>query len=164
MNQVNGAASDTDPTSFGDDFLNGGRFKCRVFPNGGPCTNMESFSSSASGNWVNTTEEPRTMPDTAYAYVELTYDQEKRVTSLTGRLQFNVTGRTVKPITSSTTAESYGAASLLEITSNNPAEVMVDYLTNTQYGAGVPLSAIDFASFNSHKEFCDQTVLSSPIH
>ena len=145
-----------------DNFLSG-RFRCKVFPAGGRCREMESFSSGASRKWVRNTADTadlttaelnaqRSMPDTAYAFVELTYDQEKRVTSLSSRLQFGITGKMVKPLTSSTNAESYAAAS--EATSNNPAEIVVDYLTNTRYGAGVPLSAIDFASFNSHKDFC----------
>ena len=147
-------AGNSTPDSGGDpdDFLSG-RFKVRVFPTGGACTEMETFSTANnSSKWSSTNH---TMPDTAYAFVELTYDQEKRVTSLTNRLQFNVTGRTIKEITSSTTAENYESGSNSSV-SDNPAEIIVDYLTNTRYGAGVPLNAIDFASFFSHKEFCNE--------
>ena len=143
------SVSNASPDAGGsDDFLNSGRFKVRVFPTGGRCPEMEGFDS----DW-NSSGSSRTMPNTAYAYCELTYDQEKRVTSLSNRLQFTITGRTVKPLTSTTTATSYAAAS--EATSSNPAEILVDYLTNTRYGAGVPLNAIDFATFNSHADFCD---------
>ena len=143
------SVSNASPDAGGsDDFLNSGRFRVRVFPTGGRCPEMEGFDS----DW-NSNSSSRTMPNTAYAYCELTYDQEKRVTSLSNRLQFTITGRTVKPLTSTTTDTSYAAAS--EATSSNPAEILVDYLTNTRYGAGVPLSAIDFASFNSHADFCD---------
>ena len=136
-----------------DDFLNG-RFSCQVFngtATGNECPPMVAFSSSNNGSQWGTSN--RTMPNTAYAFVELTYDQEKRVTSLSSRLQFNVTGRMVKPLTGDTDAAAYEIAT--EATSNNPAEIVVDYLTNTQYGAGVPLAAIDFSSFNSHADFCD---------
>ena len=147
-------AGNSTPDSGGDpdDFLSG-RFKVRVFPTGGACTEMETFSTANnSSKWSDTNH---TMPNTAYAFVELTYDQEKRVTSLTNRLQFGVTGRTIKEITSSTTAENYESGS--DATDNdNPAEIIVDYLTNTRYGAGVPLSAIDFASFSDHKDFCNE--------
>ena len=143
------SVSNASPDAGGsDDFLNSGRFRVRVFPTGGRCPEMEGFDS----DW-NSSGSSRTMPNTAYAYCELTYDQEKRVTSLSNRLQFTITGRTVKPLTSTTTATSYAAAS--EATSSNPAEILVDYLTNTRYGAGVPLNAIDFATFNSHADFCD---------
>ena len=158
--QVSGATPDSGGS---DTFLNG-RFFCRVFPNGGRCSNMESFSGGASRKWVRNTADTadlteaelsaqRSMPDTAYAFVELTYDQEKRVTSLSNRLQFKIRGRTVKPLTNSTDSTSYASAT--EVESNNPAEILVDYLTNTRYGAGVPLNAIDFASFFSHADFCD---------
>ena len=143
------SVSNASPDAGGsDDFLNSGRFRVRVFPTGGRCPEMEGFDSDWSSNGSS-----RTMPNTAYAYCELTYDQEKRVTSLSNRLQFTITGRTVKPLTSTTTATSYAAAS--EATSSNPAEILVDYLTNTRYGAGVPLDAIDFATFNTHADFCD---------
>ena len=143
------SVSNASPDAGGsDDFLNSGRFRVRVFPTGGRCSEMESFDS----DW-NSSGSSRTMPNTAYAYCELTYDQEKRVTSLSNRLQFTITGRTVRPLTSSTTAANYETPA--EATSNNPAEILVDYLTNTQYGAGVPLNAIDFTSFNSHADFCD---------
>ena len=147
-------AGNSTPDSGGDpdDFLSG-RFKVRVFPTGGACTEMETFSTANnSSKWSSTNH---TMPNTAYAFVELTYDQEKRVTSLTNRLQFEITGRTVKEITSSTTAENYESGSNAT-DSDNPAEIIVDYLTNTQYGAGVPLNAIDFASFSDHKDFCNE--------
>ena len=155
LNSVNRADPD-DTNTPDDDFLNGGRFKCRTFPNGGRCGPMEDFNS----DWRNDSAN-RQMPNTAYVYVELTYDQEKRVTSLTNRLQFNVSGRTVKPISGTTTATSYAAASEPVVggtVNSNPADILIDYLTNTRYGAGVPLSAIDFASFNEHKAFCDETL------
>ena len=145
------SVSNSSPDAGGsDDFLNSGRFKVRVFPAGGRCSEMEGFDS----DW-NSNSDKRAMPNTAYAYCELTYDQEKRVTSLSNRLQFTITGRTVKPLTSTTTAASYESAT--EAQSNNPAEILVDYLTNTRYGAGVPLSAIDFPTFFSHSQFCDDS-------
>ena len=151
------SVSNASPDAGGsDDFLNSGRFRVRVFPTGGRCPEMEGFDS----DW-NSNGSSRTMPNTAYAYCELTYDQEKRVTSLSNRLQFTITGRTVKPLTSTTTATSYAAAS--EATSSNPAEILVDYLTNTRYGAGVPFDAIDFTTFNSHADFCDEDADYTPV-
>ena len=151
LRSCNGATPDEGGS---DDFLNG-RLRCQVFngtATGNECPPMVSFSSSNNSSQWGTSN--RTMPNTAYAFVELTYDQEKRVTSLSSRLQFNVTGRMVKPLTGSTDEMVYENAT--EATSNNPAEIVVDYLTNAQYGAGVPLSAIDFASFNSHAVFCSE--------
>ena len=162
LRTCSGATPDNGDPS--DDFLNG-RLKCQVFlgtATNNECAPMVAFSSTQnSGQWSSAN---RTMPNTAYAYIELTYDQEKRVTSLSNRLQFNVTGRLVKPLTGSTDETVYENAT--EATSNNPAEIVVDYLTNTRYGAGVPLSAIDFSSFNNHAVFCSEptsyTIPSNP--
>ena len=157
------SVSNASPDAGGsDDFLNSGRFRVRVFPAGGRCTEMEGFDSDWKAGLSDAQLEiQRSMPNTAYAYCELTYDQEKRVTSLSNRLQFTITGKTVRPLTSSTTAANYETPA--EATSNNPAEILVDYLTNTRYGAGVPLNAIDFSTFFSHAQFCDEDADYTPV-
>ena len=147
LRNVTRARSIDHPETEDDDFLNSGRFKVQVFPAGGRCGPMESFSSKWNSNAVN-----RTMPNVAYVYVELTYDQEKRVTALTNRLQFSVRGklvRTFNPSGTLLTAKTY---------SNNPAECLVDYLLDTRYGGSVPEASIDLPSFFSHKEFCEDNV------
>jgi hypothetical protein len=44
---------------------------------------------------------------------------------------------------------------------NNPAEVLLDYLTNADYGRGLASSQIDWLSFYRAKQFCDYRVISS---
>jgi len=42
--------------------------------------------------------------------------------------------------------------------SNNPALAILDYLTSTRYGRGVPLSAVDTTSFGNAADHCDEMV------
>jgi hypothetical protein len=39
--------------------------------------------------------------------------------------------------------------------SNNPAEVLVDYMTNADYGMGLPVSSLDLKSFYKAHEVCE---------
>ena len=86
-------ATHTDGTT--NNWLNG-NLKIRKYPYGGPCTEMEAFSSK----W-NSGSENRTMPDVAYAYIELKYDRENNVTGLTNKLGFEVNGKLIRLINSS---------------------------------------------------------------
>jgi len=136
-------AVDEDGTNH--DFLNT-TLKISVHPAGGRCTAMESFST----RW-NSNSSQRAMPDVAYAYVELTYDRELSVTGLPSRLYFLVNGRKVDVLDVATkTMGTSGTAS------TNPVDCLIDYLTNTKYGASIPLSNIDLDSMATHKTFCNQ--------
>ena len=75
------SVSNASPDAGGsDDFLNSGRFRVRVFPTGGRCPEMEGFDSDWKAGLNDAQFEIQsTMPNTAYAYCELTYDQEKSV-------------------------------------------------------------------------------------
>ena len=135
-------ATDEDGETYS--FLNGDRFKVQVFPTGGVCTPMQTFSDRWTVNAAR-----RTFPNTAYAYCELTYNREERVTGLPSRLYFNVKGRTVDTLnldgtfTTSTTATS------------NPADCLIDYLTNTRYGCSIPVNTLNLDTFFVHKTFCN---------
>jgi len=48
-----------------------------------------------------------------------------------------------------------------EVYSNNPALVLLDYLTNTQYGRGLSLDEIDLFSFYRSSQICATTVTSN---
>jgi hypothetical protein len=126
----------TDPDGNTDDFLNGNLI-VKKFKAGGRCSPMESFSSKWNVNAAN-----RTMPNVAYLYVELNYNRDESVTGLTTKLGAEVQGKLVRTFTGSTlsTGTSY---------SNNPAECLLDYLTNTFYGCGdvISDSDIDLDSF-----------------
>ena len=137
----------TDPDGNTDDFLNGNLI-VKKFKAGGRCSPMETFSSKWNNNAAN-----RTMPNVAYLYVELKYNRDESVTGLSAKLGAEVQGKLVRTFTGSvlSSGTSY---------SNNPAECLLDYLTNSYYGCGDILSDndIDLDSFVSHKAFCDTLI------
>jgi len=78
-----------------DGWLNG-NLKVIKYPYGGRCTQMETFSSKWASNGQN-----RSMPDVAYAYLELNYDRANQVTGLTSKLGFQIKGKLVRQINTS---------------------------------------------------------------
>lgn len=76
----------------------------------------------------------------AYLYIKLVYDTDGEVWKQgLPNMTFEVEGKKV-PSTSDGTSLSY---------SDNPANCILDYLTNTRYGKGIPVSQIDLPSFAS---------------
>jgi hypothetical protein len=149
IGQLADVTTATDPEGNTNDFLNDGRLKIQKFISGGRCSPMESFSSKWNSDAAN-----RTMPNVAYLYIEIKYDRDKGITGLTNKLGAVIKGRKIR------TFDSLGVLSSSESYSNNPAECLLDYLTNTTYGAGniVTDSSINLNTFYSHKQFCNETV------
>ena len=141
---TSGGASDENGVYY--DFLDG-NIKVAVFPNGGRCGPMETFSA----RWLNGAAN-RTMPNTAYAYIELTYDREKRVTGLPSKLYFNVKGREVRTLASD------GTLAASAVMSTNPVENLIDYMTNDRYGCNLEDEDLDLNSFSIHKSFCEDSI------
>ena len=141
-----GVGSDGSDEDF--DFLNDGRLKIRTYPAGGRCSEMELNSSRWSTNSGN-----RTMPNTAYAYIELTYSRKHRVTGLSTKLRFGVKGKKVRTFNGS------GNLSTALTYSNNPAEVLVDFLTSNTYGGSLSDNRLDLGAYQTLKTFCDNQVM-----
>jgi hypothetical protein len=120
-----------------------GNLRLRAYPDGGACSEMESFSSA----WASKT---RTMPNTPYIYVELDYDREEGVTGL-GDLSFDVEGKKIRTLTS-------GSLSTTRTYSTNPAEIIVDYMTDNVSGLSLADTDLDLFSFQEMKDFCDQLI------
>lgn len=144
---LNNVTDAVDYNNESDDFLNG-NVRIAVFKDGGRCSHMESFSS----RW-NYDASSRTMTNVTYAYVELTYNREKRVTGLPSKLFFVMNGRTVDQLDD-------GDGNFVTTTtqaSSNPVDCLVDYLLSTRYGCGESISSddLDFESLYNHKTFCD---------
>ena len=137
----------TDPDGNTDDFLNGNLI-VKKFKAGGRCSPMETFSTKWNTNAAN-----RTMPNVAYLYVELKYNRDESVTGLTNKLGAEVQGKLVRTFSGSTLSSTLSY-------SNNPAECLLDYLTNTFYGCGdvISDSDLDLNSFIAHKAFCDTLI------
>lgn len=73
----------------------------------------------------------------AMGYFRFTYDQTEM--NRMPRLTFTVTGRSITG------------------NDDNPVNQLKDYLTNTRFGAGVASSLIDDTSFNTARDYCDNT-------
>ena len=127
-------------------YLNG-KLKIVAKTGGGRSSEMEAFST----RW-NEGASNRTMPNLAYIFVELTYDRENDITGLSSNFTFDVEGRTVRTFNSS------GNLSTAETYSTNPAECLLDYMTNTRYGAGTVItdSLVNLPSLYAHSVFCDE--------
>ena len=78
------------------------------------------------------------MTNTAFAVIHITYNQGARMTSL-GQTQFQITN-----------------------SRNSAGDVIYDYLTNTVYGAAIPVSQIDTASLTALNTYCNETITFTP--
>ena len=103
----------------------------------GTLSGIDGWSSTDVGNKV------------AYAILKLTWNQDTYGGGVPN-VTYLVEGKLVPAIGSSQSSTlSY---------SNNPAEVVYDYLTNTLYGKAIPYTLIDTTSFNTIKNYCNETV------
>lgn len=99
-----------------------------------------------------------TLNGVAYLYVRFEYDK-KAVEK--GEIAFpslptvicTLRGRKVLDVTNLGAAAAY---------SNNPANCIYDYLTNTRYGRGIDANDIDITSFQAAHAICAATVSNSP--
>jgi len=143
----------TDAADETDDFLKG-QIKMAAFPAGASHATLSGLSGSLISSDTQWTAKTRDATDVAFVYVELTYNRKKRVTGLTQDLSFLTEGRAVRQLSTDANgdAQAFGVGY-----STNPAECMLDFLTNTTYGAAVPDSKVDLESYLAWKNFCDET-------
>ena len=78
------------------------------------------------------------MTNTAFAVIHITYNQGARMTSL-GQTQFQITN-----------------------SRDSAGDVIYDYLTNTVYGAAIPVSQIDTTSLAELNTYCNETITFTP--
>ena len=91
-------------------------------------------SSGLTYTWDNS----KLMTNTVFAIVHLTYNQGAQTTSL-GQTQFEI----INP-------------------RNSAGDVIYDYLTNTVYGAAIPVSQIDTASLTALNTYCNEVITFTP--
>jgi hypothetical protein len=104
-----------------------GKIRCRVYA-GGTAASNQIFPSSGTQvaattmmpHWTNTTD--YSMEDLVFAMVEIDYDAENSLVGL-GGMSFDITNSV-----------------------SNPGDVLIDYLNNTRYGAGLSNTIIDVNS------------------
>ena len=130
------------------DTWNDGRLKVRGYPEGGRCEEMEAFN-DANNAWVNDGKHVNRRCPFAYFVMILEYDQNKGVTSL-GNINFEVNGRRVREL------QPDGTLSQEKVYTSNPADCVIDYLTDDVSGARLPDFRLDTKSFVKLKDFCDE--------
>ncbi len=86
----------------------------------------------------------------AYAILHLRFDPEVFGSTGIPQVNFDVVGKKTK--------KSTFAGVDYKIFSDNPADCIEDYLTNTIYGRSIPASQIDTASFTAARNICDTEV------
>lgn len=102
------------------------RNKIKVYPYNGSSNSPTSFTSESAGNttpaynimpgWSSTD----TMNDTVFCILRIQYDAKNKLTTIGRNIRFKLSNTITKP-----------------------GDVMYDYLTNTRYGAGIPVSEIN---------------------
>jgi hypothetical protein len=100
--------------------------KIKVYPFNGSSTSPTSFTSESTGNtsnaydimpgWSSTDQ----MNDTIFCILRIQYDAKNKLTTIGRDIKFKLSNTMTKP-----------------------GDVMYDYLTNTRYGAGIPVSEIN---------------------
>jgi len=129
----------TDPNSTASNKV-AGKLRCRVYAGGSASTN-QIFPTTGKVNaygtgscQFNNWSASNTMEDLVFAVFEIDYEPEEGLTGL-GAITFDINNAL-----------------------NEPSNVLLDYLQNERYGAGLSASDIDTASFNDWYTFAQQPV------
>ena len=86
----------------------------------------------------------------AYAVVRLKFEPEVFGNTGIPQVNFDVVGKKTRSTTSGGTT--------IKVFSDNPADCIEDYLTNTIYGRSIPTSQIDSTAFTAARNICDTEV------
>lgn len=118
-------ASQTNPNSTNVSTI-AGKIRCRVYAGGTASTNQifptsnKVDATTMMPHWTNTTN--YSMEELVFAMVQVDYDAENGLTGL-GGMTFDITNSV-----------------------SNPGDVLIDYMNNTRYGAGLSNAIIDVTS------------------
>ena len=96
-------------------------------------SSQSAISVMSSSGLVYQWDNAKTMTNCAFAIVKLTYNQDARITGIE-QTRFQVKNSRYKP-----------------------GECFLDYLTNTRYGAALPLTQIDTTSLAALDAYCNET-------
>ena len=102
--------------------------------------------SETNGAWTSSDR----LQGVAYAYVRFRFEPEVFGNTGIPQVNFDVIGKKTRSTTSGGTT--------YKVFSNNPADCIEDYLTNTIYGRSIPSSQIDSTSFTTARNICDTEV------
>lgn len=126
-------------------YLNDWDDHCLLNFHDGSQTTADSTLVGAGTGWTN----DHILRDTAYVYIRHDYDAEKYVKGVPN-VSFVVKGKKVYDPATDTTAWS-----------DNPALILRDYLTDTDYGLGEDATNIDTAAVNTAKAVCNEDMATS---
>ena len=120
---------------------------------------VDTYCQTAVGNTVWTND--HRLRGVAYVYIRLEYDRD--VFGGAPDITIDIGGKKVRKYT---TTSSYTTASGADGEYNNPAWVLLDYLTNARYGKGIDYGDIDIQSFIDCAAYCNesQVVSTSPAY
>jgi len=117
-----------------------------VHPNGGASTMLTANGYSNLDKFTNI----------AYSEQVFRLDRDENNYSGAPNVQFYVEGMKIRKITN--TSGTYTVNTTREY-SNNPAYVLLDYLTNSTYGKGLDDTEINLETFYNAAQVCEETVL-----
>jgi len=106
----------------------------------------QDLISETNGAWTSSDR----LQGIAYAIVRFKFEPEVFGNTGIPQVNFDVIGKKTRSTTSSSTT--------YKVFSDNPADCIEDYLTNTIYGRSIPASQIDTTSFTTARNICDTEV------
>ena len=106
----------------------------------------QDLISETNGAWTSSDR----LQGVAYAIVRFKFEPEVFGNTGIPQVNFDVIGKKTRSTTSGGTT--------YKVFSDNPADCIEDYLTNTIYGRSIPSSQIDSTSFTTARNICDTEV------
>ena len=106
----------------------------------------QDLISETNGAWTSSDR----LQGVAYAIVRFKFEPEVFGNTGIPQVNFDVIGKKTRSTTSGGTT--------YKVFSDNPADCIEDYLTNTIYGRSIPSSQIDTTSFTTARNICDTEV------
>lgn len=98
---------------------------------------------------VNSSFQPPTFPNLCYVVVKMTYRGQTSPYKQVPKITVDLSGKIIKDLTQYLINPFDPGFWPNDKRSTNPADILLDYLTNTIYGAGLPYDKIDLASFKT---------------
>jgi hypothetical protein len=134
--------------------------------NGYPSASGSGSQTFGKSHWISVTglsfPETNVLKGLAHVGIKYTYGDnlDERDAQL-AKIAFNVRGKYVRDVYDNFASEAFryrpvGSGSTADQYGTNPALCLLDYLTNTTFGAGISTSDIDLSAFRTAQYYCDE--------
>ena len=137
-------------TSFGTENIHKPKYegivKYEIYNGTTTQTADQDLINETNGTWTSSDR----LQGVAYAIVRFKFEPEVFGNTGIPQVNFDVIGKKTRSTTSGGTT--------YKVFSDNPADCIEDYLTNTIYGRSIPSSQIDSTSFTTARNICDTEV------